>query len=307
MIVTENINSNAMILMCIADSQDVEMIDIQEVTTAIDFCLCDYQCDYINTVFASQDDSNEYKNDKSNFLIGLNANQSILEIRLIGNGFDILISDNTFGTYYAKGSINNTQEQLNYVGFVCDWRKVQSLLQNGIYYFSFKETIAGREFITESVKYRLLPFSDKFADNTVKLKFIQNGKILNGLDYTGLNWVTELRVKGNVKYVEPTLTLDNYKTSTRTVTQIQDSVVENFEIETDMIPVSLGDLITKNGLLANSCLVTDYNLFAYKKLVNLDVLLTEVSTVKTNYSLNNLCSFSIKCEERNQNRVKRNI
>lgn len=296
-----------MILECIANSQDVEMINIQDVKPTIDFCLCDYQCDYTNTVFACQDDSSEYKNDKTSFLIGLNNGLSILEIRLIGNGNDILISNNTFGNYYAKGTLNNTQEQLNYVGFECNWKKVQQILGNGIYHFTFKETIAGREFITESVKYRLLHFSDKFADNTIKLKFVQNGKILNGLDYTGLSWGTELRLKGNVKYVEPTLTLDNYKTSTRTVQQIQDSIIDNFEIETDMIPNFLGELITKVGVLANSCLVTDYNLFAYKKLVNLDVLITEVSSVKTNYNLNNLCSFTLKCEERNQNTVKRNI
>ena len=83
-----------------------------------------------------------------------------------------------------------------------------------------------------------------------------------------MNWSTELRIKGKLRYTAPTLTVDNYQTSTRKVTQIQDKSIKNFEVETSLIPDSIGDLFTENGVIANNVFITTYDLFAYKKLID---------------------------------------
>lgn len=308
-IITQNTNTLPMQLLNLADSQPSPVVILPNLGIDVDFCKCDYTCEYINTVFASQTDSSDYKNDKNSFLIGLSADSSVLEIRLKSttNTTDLVINNNDFGQYFAKGSITFTENQQNYVGFIVDWRKIQQILGNGIYYFEFKETIFARDFITESVKFRLVGFTDERSNKTVRIKFVQNGIIEGGLDYRGLNWETQIRIVGYLKYNVPRLEIDNYQTSKRVVTQIQDKTIENFTIETDLIPSTIGDQIAKNGVLANNILITNYDLFAYKKYVDFDVVVTENSDFKGNYTTNELGAFSFKCDERTQNYIKRNV
>ena len=306
-IITENINSTPMFQSVLANSQESPFVVLPTVGTAIDFCVCDYECQYFNHVFADPIRTDDFKNDKSSFLIGLAADSSTLEIRLIGNSQDLLINDNTFGEYFAKGSFTNTENQLNYVGFIANWKKILTAFGGGVYYFEFKETVFNRDFITESVKYRLSTYSEAKAFKTVRFRFQQNGLIENGLDYTGLNWITEVRIEGSLRYNAPTLTLDNYPDSGRTIKQIQDKTVKNFEIETNLIPSSIGNLFTEDGVLANNIFVTNYDWFAYEKYVDFPIIITEITDFKGNYRLNSLASFIFKAEERTQNNVKRNV
>ena len=290
----------------LADSQETKFIVLPIKGTAVDFCVCDYECEYTNYVFADASPL-DYKNDKSSFLVGLSENSANLEIRLLGNGQDIVISDNTFGTYYQKGTFTNTENQLNYVGFIADWKKFYTTFGGGQYYFSFKETVFSQDFETESVKYQLSTFTDAKANKTVRLRFEQNGIIEGGLDYRGLNWITEVRISASLKYSTPKITIDNYQTSNRTIRQIQDKAIENFELETYFMPSKIGDLFVKNGVLANNILITNYDLFGYKKYVDFQVLITEITDFKGNYQVNSLASFTFALEERVQNNIKRNV
>ncbi len=305
-IITEICTGASMLQLVLADSQEAKNVSLPSQGSEIDFCLCDYECEYTNQVFASVEDDN-YKNDKSNFLISLTDDTSVLEIRLVGNGNDILINDNTYGGYFAKGSFDNTENQINYVGFIADWKKIFDLLGAGQYYFTFKETVFNQDFETESVKYQLQIFSDVLANKSVRFNFVQNGVIEGGLDYTGLNWDTEIRIKAKVRYQAPILTVDNFQNSNRKITQIQDKTIENFEIETGLIPSKIGDLFVKTGVVSNQIYFTDYNLFAYKKYQEFNVVITEISDFKGNYNLNSTGSFTFIAEERIQNNVKRNV
>lgn len=307
-IITENTNNTPMNQSVLADSQESPFVVLPVSGPSIDFCTCDYECEYYNLVFADALTDDEFKNDKTSFLIGLTSDSSTLEIRLIGeNGTDVLISDNTFGDYLAKGTIDNTENQLNYVGFIADWKKIFDAFGTSIYYFTFKENVFGKDYENESVKYQLAVYSDERAFKTLRLKFIQNGIIENGLDYTGLNWNTEVRIEGSLKFIAPTLTLDNYQNSNRKFLQIQDKTVRNYEIETGLIPSSIGNLFTKDGVLANDILITNYDWFAYEKYVDFNILITEISDFKGNYKLNSLASFIFTAEERTQDNVKRNV
>ena len=306
-IITENTNSSPMFQTVLADSQESPFVVLPKTTSAIDFCVCDYECEYFNYVFADQSSTDDFKNDKSSFLVGLSTVSAVLEIRLIGNGQDIVISDNIFGTYYPKGTFTNTENQLNYVGFVADWKKIYDAFGGGVYYFEFKETVFNRDFITQSVKYVLSSYSEQKAFKTLRLRFEQNGLIEDGLDYTNLNWITEVRIEGSLRYNAPTLTLDNYQNTNRSIKQIQDKTVKNFEIETSLIPSKIGNLFTLDGVLSNNILITNYDWFAYEKYIDFPIIITEITDFKGNYRLNSLASFIFKAEERTQANVKRNV
>lgn len=295
-----------MLQLVLADSQEAKNVIIPQQGTIVDFCICDYECEYTNQVFAT-DSIDQYKNDKSSFLISLVDDTSVLEIRLIGNGNDVLINDNTYGRYFQKGTFDNTENQVNYVGFVADWKKIFDSLGAGQYYFTFKENVFSQDFETESVKYQLQIFSDELAHKTVKFNLVQNGVVEGGIDYTGLDWDTEVRIKAKVNYQAPILTIDNFPTSGRVKTQIQDKTIENFQIETGLIPSKIGDLFVKSGAMSNQIYFTDYNLFAYKKYEDFNIIITEISDFKGNFNLNSTGSFTFAAEERVQNNVKRNV
>ena len=306
-IITENTNSNPMAKAVFSFSQDTPIVSLPEVGPQIDFCTCDYECEYINYVFADLTSTEDFKNDKSSFLIGLSDNSSTLDIVLIdSSGNETIINDNTLGEYFAKGSFDKTANQTNYAGFIADWKKILTIKGAGQYYFRFTETTFGEEFVTESVKYQLLPYNENIVYKTIRFKFIQNGLIESGLDYRGLNWEIQVRIKGKVNKLPSILEKDTYFTPQRKKTQIQSKKIKAFEIETGLIPESIGGLIEENTL-ANDILITNYDWFAYEKLVDFSVDITEISDFKGNYKLNSLGSFVFAAEERTQNTVKRNV
>ncbi len=309
-IITNNINSNPMTSGVLAISQDTPFVQLPDTGPEIDFCTCDFECEYINEVFASLSDNDEFKNDKTSFLIGLSDDSSVLEITLVGPNDETIINDDTLGQYFAKGSFTNTPNQANYIGFIADWKKILTVKGSGTYFFKFKETTFGEEFEKETVKYRLLPYNENLIFKTLRFKFIQNGIIQNGLDYTGLNWSTEVRIKASLKYQPSTLTQDNYLTGERVIEQIQDSLIRNFEIQTGLIPSKIGNLL-EDGTLSNNILVSNYNWFAYqndsKYIQDLSIIITEISNFVGDFKNNSLGSLTFTAQERKQNRVKRNV
>jgi len=306
-IITENTNNNQMGQVVFAISQDAPFVVLPEVGTQIDFCVCDYECKYFNNVFASVDSDEDFKNDKSSFLIGLTDDSSTLEIVLVGpNDEETIINDNSLGEYFAKGSFDNTPNQVNYVGFIADWKKIITLKGAGVYYFKFTENTFGEDYETESIKYQLRFYNEEMIFKTIRFKFIQNGFIEDGLDYTGLNWSTEIRISGILRYLPSTLEQDNYLTSQRVVTQIQDKKIRNFEIETGLIPSTIGDLL-EDGTLSNRILISNYDWFAYKRFEDLSINITEISDFRGNYKNNSLGSFVFTAQERVQDSVKRNV
>ena len=309
-IVTNNTNTTPMDQSVLATSQEAPFVNLPRTGVQIDFCTCDYECTYYNRVFASLSEDDSFKNDKSSFLIGVTDNSSTLEIVLVGPSDETVINDNTYGEYFAQGSFNNTENQTNYFGFIADWKKILTLKGAGVYYFRFTETTFGEDFETESVKYQLYPYNETQVFKTIRFKFIQNGLIEDGLDYTGLNWVTEVRIRGNIKKTAFTLEQDNYLNTNRVITQIQDKKIRNFEIETDFIPSSIGDLI-EDGTLSNDILISNYNWFAYQNkpefIEDLSIIITDNSDFRGDFKNNSLGSFTFTAQERKQSKVKRNV
>jgi len=307
-IITENVNDNPMQQLILADGYTSEALSFPKESVVVDFCTCDYECEYVNYVFADPSTTDDYKNDSSSFLISLSSTSAVLEITIVKDGIPIVINNNLYGEYFPKGTFTNTPNQVNYVGFIASWKKIIDTLGTGTYYFQFKETVFNREFITKTFNFQLTTFSDVKADKTIRFRFVQNGLIEDGLDYKGLNWITEIRIKGKFRYLKPTLVFNNYPNSKRTIKQIQDKSIKNFEIETYFIPEEVGDVFTENGVISNDTLVTNYDLFAYKKnTIDFNMIFTEVSDFKGNYNVNSMGSFTFTLQEITQDTVKRNV
>jgi len=109
--------------------------------------------------------------------------------------------------------------------------------------------------------FRLLPYSDKLANGTIKIKTIQNGNIQSSnVDYTGLSWVQQLRIKGKLFNKTPEFISDNYLDGVREISQIQDQVINSYTLESSILPSYIVYMFLYDLFLLTRIFVTDYNL-----------------------------------------------
>ena len=267
------------------------------------FCPCDYQtCEYINKVFADTQDGDEYKNDKSSFLMRKYVPSDSIVITLEKDGLEVAtINNNDLGEFY-----NGFTGQPDYIGFIADWRKIMLAYGVGIYQFKFDKTIIGANNIDYSIKYYLLPFTNQNADRTTRIEWTQNGSIRNSIfDLTGLNWYQQFRFNGKFWKETPTLEVDNYVNQDYEIEQIQDKLTFEYELNIDPIPKEIGEPIINDSLLANTVKITDYNLDAYKNYVNFEVQPTAVEGADE-WDRYNRKQFIIKFTNRLDNHIKTN-
>jgi len=303
---TFNPTANEMQLCCIACATDTPFVQLPDEIRSIDFCPCNYVCDYEEPVFGFLEDiTDTYKNDKSSFIGKKTDSTSLFEatIKNLTTGEDYLVTDNTYGVYYPAGTL---PEKPLYIAFIADWGKILENLGGGLYQIEFKENVFGVDYIQDTVKYRLEHFSDIRANNTVKFQFIQNGIKENGLDYTGLNFSYEFRLKGTFGGKQVILEVDNYLTSSRTVRQIQDKIRYSYEFTSSLIDATVLNSIWEIGLNANEILVTDYNVLNSERFENVSVVSLENPDIN-HYKNNPLVSVTIPFEDRKQTNVKRNV
>ena len=267
------------------------------------FCPCDVEtCEYRNKVFADVNDADEYKNDKSSFLLRKYVPADSILITLEKNGVQVAtINDNTLGEYF-----NGFTAQPDYIGFIANWRLILTAYGSGIYQFVFDKTILGSNSIDKSIKYHLLPFSNENADKTTRLEWAQNGSIRNSIfDFTGLNWYQQIRFSGIFWNETPTLEVDNYVNQDYTIEQIQDKLNFEYSMDIDFIPKEIGDPIINDSILANEILITDYNLNNYKQYIKFNVQPTAIETAEEFQGYNRK-KFIIKFTKKLDNHIKTN-
>lgn len=226
-----------------------------------DFCYCAVECDYVEYAFA-EIGGEDYKNDRASFLFQKLAPGDYVDFELYKEGVKVAdLNDNSLGVYYNGFTVKPL-----YVGYVLEWEKVLQFFGTGMYQIRVNRTILSNSDVIESVLYKLVPYSDEIADKSVKIVGKQTGNIKNNpLDFTGLldgGWAFYVRVFGELKEVNPTYEQDNYLDSQENRLQIQDKIVNNYELRLKQIPSSVANLFLRGAIsLANSIEVTDYNLF----------------------------------------------
>lgn len=304
MIFEEVLNTNPMPFGVLATKKDANAIQLDPETPVIDFNFCDPACCFKERVFA--DPGGEYyKNDKSSFLFRLFTASDAIVFKLFKNGVEVAtISDDTYGELFEPGDL---AAQPLYAGLLICWENVFNIHSYGQFElvvelnrFGVDETITSRTFC-------LYPYSDEMADGTVRIESIQNGCIESSVfDYTDLEWYQSIRIPGKFFDKQPELIIDNYFNDTRTKVQTQDSITNEYRLETKLIPSEIANVLIYDYLLANTITVTDSNLFNFEIYRNLNVRPTSIDEAKY-FEANRLGKFQFIFSDRKDNILKRNV
>ena len=303
-------DSNPMVHTEISVTQDSNTVAIPQSPNEIDFCYCDFECEYIEKVYCLTG-GKDYQNDKSMFLFENVDDSGTIVFKIFKNGVETAtITDNTLGTYYAKGGFTNTTytDHSNKSGLVVEWLKVFNTYGYGVYHFEIDITNFGTTITTTSRKFKLTQYKDTSVDHTVVIKGVQNGYIQGGLDYEGLNWSYQFRISGKLFNLAPDYEKTTYLNSSRVVKQIQAQVIRNYELTLDFIPAKLQDFIINDWLLSNEISVIDYNLFNAETLSLTEVFLVPESVDDLeNFDRSRNSNISMTFKEMKQDKIKRNF
>ena len=269
-----------------------------------DICYCESECGYQANVFAKVG-GEDYQNDKSQFLFRRFLNSDTVNIALYKGSEKLAdLNTNDYGNFYDGFPTGNSDQQL-YVGFLLAWEDVYDAFGGGSYKVKAELDVLGNQSTFESELFVLKGYSDLAADSTVKLESYQNGNIMSSIfDFTGLNWYQSVRIRG--RFIEEAEEFEKiiYKTQNYRKEQIQDKIIENWSLEADMIPRSISEFITKNAILSNNFVVTDYNIMNEKILRNIEVYPESIE--KSRLIDNRNANYIIKFTSRNDNIIKRN-
>lgn len=220
---------------------------------------------------------------------------------------DVLVAtlnDNTLGTFTNGFSSGNTEQQM-YVSMLLDWKLVGLAHGWGNYQIKADLTTLGTTTEWVSVPYLLLEYTDIRANKTVRVEWQMNGWINGSIfDYTGLDLYHSRRIKGYfIENVED-LEVNKYKTNSKEWRQIQDKVIENYEIVTKMLPREVTANLTKEISLANDIKVTDYLIKAEELYRRIQVY--PISFEKNQFVGNFNSIYNIKFTAKQENYIKRN-
>ena len=281
-----------------------KVITIPKEEDVIEFCTCNFFCDYTEKAFAYPEDENDtYRNDYKSFLISLKDDTSTYEFTLITPSGNVLLTDNTFGELFDKGF--NPDQPLQ-VGFRLDWFKVLPVYGEGIYQIQIKQTDFGNPVTVKSHKYKLEKWDEIRSDLTVKIEFTQKGKVLNGLDFTGLNWRNMLRVEGRFGNESYNYEINRLQDSNYEDLDVQTLKSNNYQLRTLLISSEIGDTITDNLLLTDEIQISVNDVFNYKQYRQLDVVFEGSVETNEDYARNNMKFFTITFKDKFA-KLKRNF
>ena len=308
MIISQQNNTTEMMHTSFADYKCLETSDVGLNPNIDKICECLIgKCDYSSVVFADMSDSSSYKNDISTFLVKVDGTVFKLEpiIKLVNSNKEEIEIDTSVQNDYNINQVFDFNGV--FVGFTVQW--IDVLRENGPDKYSFKYTITSvvSPIEMETVTYQLYNYMYEIAKDTIKLTWKQRGIIESTFDFTDLDVTSSIRLFGSMKYLADGIEIDEYENVKRKNQQIQTKVKNNYEMVTELIPKEIGDVLTKDFILANEIEVTTYNQKTYLTMLNQKLKVVEVSDFVGNYRDNNTGSFRITLENETQDTVKRNI
>lgn len=265
---------------------------------------CNNLCDYEEIALAS-DGSLLYKKDFSDFLFRKIGTSDTIAIELY-KGCDKVadLNSNVLGTFY-----NGFTAQPDYVGYLVDWSLVFNLFGGGKYQIKAQLSILGVSSTFESRLFRLYKYTPEIAHRTVKIESYQTGNIIaSEFDYRDLlpdGWYSSTRIKGTFRKTGYPINTDKYYPTTYVNTQNREQVIPEYALVTEYVPITIGNIIGEQQILANEIFITDYNLnstFAYR---GVPVTPTEISLTPLDSSKGDI--YEITFQDRTQNIIKRNV
>jgi hypothetical protein len=214
------------------------------------------------------------------------------------------LNDNTLGTFTDGFTSGNTEQQL-YVSMLLDWKLVGTTYGWGNYQIKAELDVLGVTSEWESVPYLLMQYTDLRANGTTRLEWQMNGHINGSIfDYTGLDLYHSRRIKADLIEITPNLEVNKYKTSIDEWRQIQDKVVENYELRTKALPIEVTSNLVKEIILANSISITDYQIYAEEIYRRLDVYPDSIEKTFMEKNINSI--YNVKFIAKKEKYIKRN-
>jgi len=264
----------------------------------------DGECCYTEEVFALPG-GQWWKNDKSSFLLKKLLNTDTIVFKLFKDGVELTtLSTATLGEYYDFEL---------YTGYVLYWENVYSIYGPGSYQVKAELNLAGIAAGWESQIFCLTSYSDEKADKTIRIETYQTGSIIrSGYNYDELElssgWYQSFRIKGMFGSKTPTIENDYLMSSLRSsreAIQIQSSIIYEYQLQTGLIPYSVGKVLIEDSLLANRILITDYNLYNSQIFRRAEVKPESIGETKI-FSHNRNLIYNIAFTDRFNDILKRN-
>jgi hypothetical protein len=282
-----------------------QVITIPTEKSVVEFCTCNFFCNYSEKVFADvNDDSNEYKNDFKSFLASPKDVTSSVTFTLITpKDGEVVLNDNTFGEYFAQGF--NTEQPLQ-IGLRIDWVKVLPVHGEGDYKVKISQTDFGNTVDVETHILRLRNWDEIRSNNTVKLEYNQKGKILNGENYSGITWKNMLRLEGKFGNHKPQYEINRLQDSNYQDLDVQTMKFNTYQLQTELIPSEVGKTITDNLVLTDEIFVSVNDVFNYEQYRNLKVVFEGNLETSDDYARNNMKSLQITFKDK-FSKLKRNF
>lgn len=233
--------------------------------TMADFCRDSLQCKNIEYAFHS-DDGAYHKNDKSSFLFKRLLATDTGQIFILKDCKQITqITNDNYGDFYNFGDL----EDSNLLGVVIDWRKVFIAFGNGNYQIQIEYSKAGANDSFRSNTYWVQPYSVESADGTIRIESVNNGEIINGFNFTNLNWPQWYRIEGKLADMQPKYTSDYTESAQREQNIVQKELYNEYTLKSNDIHTDYLMNIQEFSLMGDSLIINDYNIFnaeTYRKL-----------------------------------------
>lgn len=286
--------------------RNISTVSLPDGQAVAEFCRCKFVCEYHEIAFAKAGGEAHQKDYASFLAMQISASDSTV-FKLLKDGAEVVtITDSTYGDFYDIGDFS---AQPLYTGWVADWTLIYTSFGGGSYQVEIEQTIAGLSTTWTSRKFRVCEYDVKLAHMTVRIETLQTGNILSSpFDYTDLlpdGWPQSIRIGGRFGDKTPTIETDRFLDTSYREIQNRDTVTFEYTLQLRNCPQSVFNEIASDQVLANSFIVTDYDVFS-------DVIYRAVPVVvdsfsEVNHFPNGNGNYSITCSDTVKDTIKRNF
>lgn len=247
-----------------AHKEDITMLTRPKDSIPVQFNICDFQCPYEEPKFAQGGTENllDYKNDSTDLLFQLTLVTDTVTLKLFKceNGEEIekaTITDNTYGAYFDQSAFPDNLK----IGFFADWNLIFNAFGPGRYFFTADRVIISvAQNQDRTWFYDLQQFDEIAADDTIRIDANQTGFIDGGIDYSGFNWISQIRYRGIFGKPIPKIEKDHYQTQGRSDRQVRDIVRTVYNMETELVPYEAIFSFLYDKFMSTNMFITTYEL-----------------------------------------------
>lgn len=294
-------NAFPMRLLGMADVQSTSVVSGLVDAIGFEVCRCD-GCDFIETQFVKNGGS-WWQNDEKSFIKSKIFATDTITFTLYKNGVQVAtLNDSTYGQFFDFGDLAIAE----YKGIYLSWLLVQQAFGYGEYFVRTTQVSLGETYTLDSHKFNVVEYNAERADGSVRIEVYQNGVIMSGFDYTGLNWHQSLRINGFFGDKIPEFISDNYQDVNRNVRQITAKIENTYKLITHLLPSYISDYLNEDAILSNRIQITDYNLLNQLLYRRFEVYLDDIANV-TNHNFSKRSNYVYVFKKREDNIIKRNV